>query len=73
MRKRMFLQLFEDGGGLALVDRVETLEQVTATREMPAEQETRDRTVLRRRKRLPMREQTELKKRRFVPIFSSRE
>lgn len=34
------------------MDRVETLEQVTAAREMPAEQETRDRTVLRRQKRI---------------------
>ena len=45
------------------MDRVETLEQVTAAREMPVDQETRVHTALRRQKRLPMREQTELKKR----------
>lgn len=55
------------------MDRVETLEQVTAAREMPVDQEIRAHTALRRQKRLPMREQTEPKKRHFVLIFSSRE
>lgn len=40
---------------------------------MPADQEIRVHTALRRQKRLPMREQTEPKKRHFVLIFSSRE
>ena len=73
MRKRMFLQLFEDGGGVGSGGQVETLEQVTAAREMPVDQEIRAHTALRRQKRLPMREQTEPKKRHFVLIFSSRE
>ena len=73
MRKRMFLQLFEDGGGAGSGGQGGNAGAGNGAREMPAEQETRDRTVLRRQKRLPMREQTELKKRRFVPIFSSRE
>lgn len=68
----MFYSSLKTAAELALVDRVETLEQVTAAREMPVDQEIRAHTALRRQKRLPMREQTEPKKRHFVLIFSSR-
>lgn len=69
----MCLQLFEDGGELALVVRVETPEMVTAAWEMPVDQETRGHTVMRRQKRLPMQGQKEPKRQRSVLIFSNRE
>ena len=69
MRKRMFLQLFEDGGGAGSGGQGGN---AGAGNGRPGKGGGAG-TALRRQKRLPMREQTELKKRRFVPIFSSRE
>lgn len=74
MKKRMCLQLFEDGGGAGSGGQGGNAGDGNGVlREMPVDQETRGHTVMRRQKRLPMQGQKEPKRRRSVLIFSNRE
>ncbi len=73
MKKRMCLQLFEDGGGAGSGGQGGNAGDGNGSREMPVDQETRGHTVMRRQKRLPMQGQKEPKRQRSVLIFSNRE